>query len=70
MRMVDIDRLLTVPEAAKFSSVLSEGEVRARIDDGRIKATVIGGRIFVLIDHLENYLEARGRRLARLDQTK
>jgi hypothetical protein len=67
--MVDLKKLLTVAEAAKFSSDLSEAQIRNRLNDGRIRATIVGASRYVHEDDLIEYLQASEARTARRPKT-
>jgi excisionase family DNA binding protein len=53
---VDLDKLMTVAAAAKMTTV-SEPTLRARINDGRLKATRLAGAVLIHADALEDYLK-------------
>jgi helix-turn-helix protein len=52
---MDFSNLLNVAEAQRRTT-LTEPTVRARIREGPIKTTRIGGFVFIIAEHLEDYL--------------
>jgi hypothetical protein len=53
--MVDLDKLMTVSQCAK-KTPLSEPQIRARINSGRLKSVNLAGGIFVHEDALRAFL--------------
>jgi hypothetical protein len=56
----NLDSLLTVSQAARKSSYLSEGAIRSRIARGEIPVIRLGSSLFIEAQALEDFLKQRG----------
>lgn len=54
--MVDLDKLLSVAQAAK-KCAYSEPQLRSRINDGRLQATRLAGAVYIHEDDLAAFLK-------------
>jgi len=57
MTVVDLVKLLNIPQAAKRCPY-SEAQLRNRINDGRLKAIRLAGAVYVHQDDLDAFLKS------------
>jgi len=56
MYVVDLNKLLNIPQAAKRCEY-SEAQLRNRVNDGRLKAVRLAGAVYVYEDDLDAFLK-------------